>query len=399
MEKRAKLFAQLEEMRNNFDGKAMSAEERASWDKLAEDFKSCEDEIRSAERNEQVAEMRRGLEGQKTAEQYDAEKRQSDIFRRFLQGGASAITAEERTTITGIDGSNLLPKTISDFIETALLASGGMYEAAEVIRTSKGEPFGIPTVNDTATKATIVAAYTQSEKSTFNIGQKLMGAFTYRTPIIPVSYELLQDSKFDLEAYIRDLMVEQFVRGTNDHFTNAAANATTTPKGIVAAANPVNGIAAAASVALKADDLLNVMTGVNSAYWRNAKYMFNAATLVEIMKLKDKNDRYIWSSTGAGAQGLIFGHEYIINPDMDSIGAGKAPVLFGDFKKYKIRLVKDMTFQRLNEALAEFLSIGIFGYMRADGCLVDAGTHPVARLQLAGGGSGSGSGSASGNAE
>lgn len=383
MEKRAKLFAQLDEMRQQFDGKAMTAEERAAWDKLTDDYKVCEDEIRSIERNDQMAEMRSRLEGTKTAQEMDAEKREMEIFRRYLVGGPSAVSAEERSSITGVNGSNLLPKSIANQIETALLASGGMMSVAEVIRTSKGEPFGIPTVNDTTTKATIVAAYNNVDKSNFTIGQALLGAFTYRTPIIPVSYELLQDSQFDLETYIRNLMVEQFARGLNDHFTNGAADSTTTPKGIVAAATQVNAAAAAASPAITGDDLLSLMSGVNSAYWGKAKYMFNAATLVEIMKLKDSNNRYIWSSMGNGTQGLIFGHEYVINPDMDSIGAGKAPVIFGDLSKYKIRLAKDMTFQRLNEALAEYLSIGIFGYMRADGCLVDAGTHPVARLQIA----------------
>lgn len=38
-----------------------------------------------------------------------------------------------------------------------------------------------------------------------------------------------------------------------------------------------------------------------------------------------------------------------------------ASVLFGDFSKYKIRLVKGFKVIRLNELLAEYLSIGLFG--------------------------------------
>ena len=35
---------------------------------------------------------------------------------------------------------------------------------------------------------------------------------------------------------------------------------------------------------------------------------------------------------------------------------------------------------RLNELLAEYLSIGLFGFARTDGILLDAGTHPVHKL-------------------
>ena len=71
---------------------------------------------------------------------------------------------------------------------------------------------------------------------------------------------------------------------------------------------------------------------------------------------------------------------YAAFPDMPDIGAGKASVLFGDFSKFKIRMVKDFRVIRLNELLAEYLSIGIFGFARLDGLLLNAGTHPIKKL-------------------
>jgi HK97 family phage major capsid protein len=65
---------------------------------------------------------------------------------------------------------------------------------------------------------------------------------------------------------------------------------------------------------------------------------------------------------------------------MADIGAGNASVLFGDLSKYKIRMVKSFSVVRLNELLAEYLSIGLFGFARVDGNLLDAGTHPVKKL-------------------
>ena len=76
----------------------------------------------------------------------------------------------------------------------------------------------------------------------------------------------------------------------------------------------------------------------------------------------------------------MFGKSYILNDDVADIGAGAASVLFGDFSKYKIRMVQNFKVVRLNELLAEYLSIGLFGFARVDGTLLDAGTHPVKKL-------------------
>ena len=43
-------------------------------------------------------------------------------------------------------------------------------------------------------------------------------------------------------------------------------------------------------------------------------------------------------------------------------------------------MVKDFRVIRLNELLAEYLSIGLFGFARIDGVLLDAGTHPIKKL-------------------
>ena len=43
-------------------------------------------------------------------------------------------------------------------------------------------------------------------------------------------------------------------------------------------------------------------------------------------------------------------------------------------------MVQNFKVVRLNELLAEYLSIGLFGFARVDGTLLDAGTHPVKKL-------------------
>ncbi len=109
--------------------------------------------------------------------------------------------------------------------------------------------------------------------------------------------------------------------------------------------------------------------------------MFNRNTLWSLVKIKDATGRYIWQEGAKdGTPPTLFGKNYILNDDIDDIAAGKASVLFGDLSKYKIRMVKSFRVIRLNELLAEYLSIGLFGFARMDGILLDAGTHPVHKL-------------------
>lgn len=106
-----------------------------------------------------------------------------------------------------------------------------MFEAGQIFTTSKGDDLTMPTIDDTSAKATIVAEYQQSTKRAPSFGSVLLKAHTYRTPIIPVSLELLQDSAFDLDSLLSGLLAESFGRGINEHLTTGSGSSQ--PKGIV----------------------------------------------------------------------------------------------------------------------------------------------------------------------
>jgi HK97 family phage major capsid protein len=55
-------------------------------------------------------------------------------------------------------------------------------------------------------------------------------------------------------------------------------------------------------------------------------------------------------------------------------------ILFGDFSKYLIRDVADIRLVRMDERYADYDQVGFTAFMRSDGDLLDAGTHPVKYL-------------------
>lgn len=384
-EKRASIYTSIDELRQATDGREMTAEEQQRWDTMLSDYDKADKAVEAEERfmdiqrkqAEQEVAGRDSLLGQTIGEEYRR------AFGDYLLNGASGISSESRATIeqragiAGLSGGLIIPNTLASEIEVALKAYGGMFEAATILNTSHGGDLILPTVNDTSAKAAIVSEYDQSTKRAPSFGSVVLKAYTYRTPIIPVSQELIQDSAFDLDALLSRLLADSFSRGVNEDLTTGSG--TGKPTGIVTAATACTTQAAAASI--KLDDIIDLIKSVNSAYARNGKFMFNRNTLWELAKIKDQTGRYIWQdSTREGTPATLFGKQYVLNDDMADIGAGNASVLFGDLTKYNIRLVQSFRVIRLNELLAEYLSIGLFGFARVDGNLLDAGTNPVKKL-------------------
>ena len=386
-EKRASIFSQIDQLRTAADGREMTAEEQQRWDTLLADYNKVDKEVEAEERFEQIRryqlEQAENNPAHTPEDRSAADRQYEEAFRAYLLSGSQGVTPEQRTLLheraglQGLTAGVLIPSTLAGSIEKALKSFGGMFEAGSIITTGNGGDLILPTINDTAAKATIVAEYAQSTKRTPSFSSVTLKAFTYRTPIIPVSQELLQDSAFNLDTILSDLLVESFGRGANEHL--ATGTGTGQPKGLVTAATAVAQEAAATAITL--DNILDLIAGVDSAYAKNGKFMFNRNTLFALAKIKDNDGRFIWQDgSRVGLPSTLFGKSYIINDDMAGIGAGNASVLFGDLSKYKIRMVKSFRIIRLNELLAEYLSVGLFGFARLDGTLLDAGTHPVLKL-------------------
>ena len=383
-EKRATIYTSIDELRQAADGREMTAEEQQRWDTMLSDYDKADKAVEAEERYQDIS--RRQAEEQVARRDATIGQQLGEEYRRafgdYLLNGASGISQEsrgaiERAGIAGLAGGLIIPKTLASEIEVALKSYGGMFEAASIITTSHGGDLILPTINDTEAKATIVSEYDQSTRRAPSFGSVTLKAYTYRTPIVPVSQELLQDSAFNLDALLSTLLAESFARGINADLTNGTG--TGKPTGVVNAAVDSGAKPAAASITL--DNIIDLIKSVNSAYARNGKFMFNRNTLWELAKIKDQSGRYIWhESTRDGSPATLFGKEYILNDDIANIGAGNTSVLFGDFSKYKIRMVQNFRVVRLNELLAEYLSIGLFGFARVDGNLLDAGTNPIKKL-------------------
>jgi len=180
-----------------------------------------------------------------------------------------------------------------------------------------------------------------------------------------------------LETRIPAMLGMRLGRAINRKATTG--NGASTMYGIVTQA--VNGKTAASATALVYDEIIDVEHSVNRAI-RNDKsqcaYMFNDTTLKLLRKLKDSDGRYLWQSgTNTGAPDTLNQYRYVINDHMADPASTVKSVLFGRLSSYKLRIVKQVRFRRLEERYAEKDQVAFVAFIRADGATLNAGDNPI----------------------
>lgn len=379
-----------------FDDLNQRAEQIKASIQRYEQIAAIEGEVRN---NQPGREDFDGRDSEHRTSREQLEKRRNEAFDAYLRGGIGALNEEQRSLLVtghlpgdglearalttagiGVVGtrefSNELIKALRDF--TGVLEAG-----ARVITTSTGNPMGLLAVDDTSNEGSNEqdqgAAADDDVDPTF--ASQELGAYTYDSGVIRVPIELLQDSEVDLAAEIRSLASERIGVKLNKRTT--LGSGTGQPLGFVTGATV--GKTTASSSAITYDELLDLLHSVAAPYRRRGgRWQFNDQTLAAIRKLKDNDGRYIFAAGGAGAPNQVLGYDYVVNPAMDDIEAGKKPIAFGDFSTYRVRFVANPFIRRLEEAYAINRQVGFYVAQRADGRLTDAKAVKV--LQLASGG-------------
>ncbi|HEY1603859.1 MAG TPA: phage major capsid protein [Pirellulales bacterium] len=306
-------------------------------------------------------------------------------FEIRLRRDVPQMKREFRALDAGITGSGgaLVPQGFVNNLEKALLSYSGLRQAAETIRTDTGEELPWPTVNDTSNKGARIGANVTVSEQDVTFGRIYWRAYKYTSKMVQVPVELLQDSAFDLSVWLSDLLGERIGRIQNDEFTTGTG--ASMPNGLINAA--AVGATTAANNAVSTDDFIKLEHSVDPAYRQKGmcSYMLHDSIKLQTRLLKDSYGRYLWGGGGlnTGAMDTLNDWPFFINQSMASAFAGSAYIVsFGQHQKYKIRDVGTIRMRRLVERYADNDEEGFVAFMRSDGNLLDAGTHPVKLLQM-----------------
>jgi HK97 family phage major capsid protein len=233
---------------------------------------------------------------------------------------------------------------------------------ARVIQTSL-KTINIPTyaTRFTAPAATNESAAATAVSRTINEVEPLdtvAVSVTNYTFLLRLSEELVNDSKFNIEAFISEAVANNYAVLENGLLVTELA------------ATITNKVDAADDVTVALGDIFNVYYDIDSPYRDGASWVMKGSTEGAIRQLVTSS-AFAFGVTPQGATGQI-GQQWLVGPGnrvfnaatMPALGASNKPIFFGNFKHFALVENGGLTIRRLNERYADTGEIGFVSSLR-----------------------------------
>ena len=160
--------------------------------------------------------------------------------------------------------------------------------------------------------------------------------------------KLLDDSMFNIEAWLSGKVADKFTRTENAAFV--VGDGQLKPRGLFTYDTAATADASRAwgtfehvntgtsggfgSAPAGTDKLIDVSFKLKAAYRNNASWMLSRATLADVRKLKDGDGNYIWQPDFQQRQGgTLLGYSVVEAEDVPPIGTNALAIAFGDFRE------------------------------------------------------------------
>lgn len=380
-EKRAKTWSAMEtflDSHRNEKG-VLNMEDDVTYSKMEKDLDDLTNEIKRLERKDMIeAELNKPVSNPITAKPMTSDKedektgRASNAYKKSFwnvmrnkHSNAQILNALQEGTDS--EGGFLVPDEFEHTLIQSLEEENIFRKLAHVITTSTGDR-KIPVVASKGSASWV------DEEGTINdsddaFTQVSIGAYKLGT-LIKVSNELLNDSVFNLEAYIS----KEFGRriGTKEEEAFFNGNGVGKPVGIFnSTGGAQTGITTASATEIKADEIIDLFYSLKASYRKKAVWIVNDATIKAIRKLKDANGNYLWQpALTSGTPDTLLGRPVYTSSYVPTIAAGAKTIAFGDFSYYWIADRQGRNFKKLSELYAATDQTGFVATQRVDGKLI-----------------------------
>ena len=294
--------------------------------------------------------------------------------------------------IVNLNGSEgtFVPVEFLRGVIAALKQHSPLFDSQNVTykETSNGRPMQVPYISDIENVATVITEGTaDSEVDIASVSGIQNQVYTYRTPMIQLSYEAAQDVD-QWEDLFDWVLSDRIARGAGaDLLTGSGIGKTlglipalqAIGATVVAAGSSVNdGSANTGTNSIGVPDLANLYFKIPDPYRKSPKFAFmmNSNTMLFLSKLNDKSGRPLLDQQHD--QFKIYNRPVWIDESMPNIGASNIPVLAGDFSRWLTRVAFDDATRLVRYTEAPGLvENGLFGlrmFVRVGGSLL----HDVA---------------------
>lgn len=282
------------------------------------------------------------------ADQADIEHKEAfeAFIRKGREEGLIDLQVKALSVGTDTDGGYTVPKDVLSLIKTRVYESSPIrqYATVETISTNAFEDV---IDNSEAGAEWVGETSARNETATPTLGKKIIPAHEIQASP-QATQQLLDDSAFNMEQWLSGKVAEKFIRTQNNAFINGNGvakptgilNSVTASKALTAAdaysASQVEVYKTGSAGSFSADNLLDLIGKLKVEYKQNAIMFGGRAARTALVKLKDGDNRYLFSFSANGEL-LIDGVPFVAFNDMPTVATDAIALGVGDLKSaYKI---------------------------------------------------------------
>ncbi|WP_413499142.1 phage major capsid protein [Buttiauxella gaviniae] len=309
--------------------RSLSEEESKQFDELRGQVDTLNTEIT---RYEALNEEERNLPGKPA----DGKRVTNEEMRHYITTGDMRSLS---TTVSADGGYTVIPELDRDIMRQ--LTDDSVMRSIATVKTTKTNKYQklVSAGGAKVNRGTEGTDRTTTDTPTLNEVEIVLNPI-YAYP--KTTQEILDFSEVDILGWLTSEVADTFAVTEEDDFVNG--DGTKKSKGFlsyVREATPDKTrafgkleklVTAAATIA--ADELIDLLFKLKAKYRKNAVWVMNSQTAAALQKLKNSNGDYIWRDRlVAGSPDMLLGQPVQYLETMPDIGAGKAPLAVGDFKR------------------------------------------------------------------
>lgn len=303
--------------------------------------------------------------------------------RRLLETRGTSTQITTSTTL----GGYAVPQQFSDELERYMKWYANMRDYCRVLDDTEmgGGTLEWPCINDTASVGNINTAANQAATRTvadLTFGHLTFGDWLIDSNIIKLSRSLIQDERVKLlQSELAVILAERIGRKANAVWTNGTG--TNEPYGLTGS-GVSTGLTTASATAITKAELVRAQASIDYAYGRspNAGWMMHQSVLAYIRTLDFTTDTthiFVEGNLMTGEPARLLGWPIFVNNDLPEVTTATGlpvtatkHIYFGDFSKFAIRMIRNISIERNDYIYWDQLSVGFLGWFRTDSRLLNS---------------------------
>lgn len=420
-EDRANVWSGMTAIMEKMDkGETITVEDRTAFDQAEVRLQELETDL---SRVQKFAAAEKGKEEDASNRSISRDERDSDAdayskaFTQWLKRGMNGVNEEQRSSLdanalqtagAGVTtaGGFLIPQGFWKNLQIALKAYGGLLSLCNVMPTATGNPMPWPTNDPTSIVGSYITEGNQLGFQDYVFGQGMLFAWTLTSNVILASVQIIEDSAFDVDAFVTERAGEAIGRLIAQELHTGAGSASKALTGIHTAnaalgtprvyapsgtdspftlSSPSTGVPARAAGLISFNSVAGMVHSIDPAYRAGARnnssdpagapggchWVMNDTTLTNLRTITDGFGHPLWQpNPQQGEADMLWGFPYLIDQNMPSVSTSTSTVgglWFGDFKRaLVVRQVNGGGTMRLTERYADYLQVGYLVHIRMD---------------------------------